>query len=126
MTVDPAIADAIRFSFFAVAGVGVALMLTVNVLAFRVLRPGKRLGFLWWHITAISSSFLCLMAVALDRSLERLGQGLTWHTVVTGVGLVLFTSAQAIIYNVERRRYAEKRALEQRRADLARELEPGA
>jgi hypothetical protein len=97
--------EIIRGLFFIVFGLGFAFMLATNVLAFKVLRPPKKLGFLWWHITSISVSFTLISSVALSRTLDRLSAGATWHTYVTAVGILLYAVAQAIIFNVERERY---------------------
>lgn len=104
------VVDVVRFLFVAVYGVGVAFMLVTNVLAFKVLRPPNKVGFLWWHITSISVSFVCLGLVALDRAVTRIGEAPTWRTYVTGVGLALFGVAQVIIFNVERTRYVQVKA----------------
>lgn len=86
-------------------GIGFAFMLATNVLAFKVLRPPKKLGFLWWHVTSISISFTLISLVALSRTLDRLGEGATWHTYATAIGISLYALAQTIIFNVERERY---------------------
>lgn len=108
--------DWIRILFVAVFGFGAALMLITNYVAFMVLRPPKQLGFLWWHVSAISLSFLCFGSVAISQTLERLnkdqGVGADWRTYVTALGVITFTVAQVIIFNVERRRLAHKIALE--------------
>lgn len=102
--------DLIRTLFFVVFGIGLAFMFATNVLAFKVLRPPKKLGFLWWHVTAISISFTLIGAVALSRSLDMLGQRATWETYATAVGISLYALAQTIIFNVERERYIIMRA----------------
>lgn len=110
------VADGFRFAFVAVFGLGAAFMLVTNFLAFMVLRPPKKLGFLWWHVSAISISFLCFGSVTISRTLERLDRNETvdvdWRTIVTGIGVITFTTAQVIIFNVERQRLAHNRAVE--------------
>lgn len=105
--------DLARYGFFATFGVGTAFMVATNVLAFLVLRPPKKIGFLWWHVTAISLSFLCFGSVVLSRTMNGLDNHLapTWHTYVTAVGVLTFTSAQVIIFNVERQRYVYFKSL---------------
>lgn len=98
--------DLIRYLDFAMFGVGCAFMFVTNVLAFHVLRPPKKLGFLWWHVTSISIAFLCLGSVAVQVAFNRLGDETSWRTPVTFVGLLLFMVAQSIIFTVERQRYA--------------------
>lgn len=104
--------DAVRLMLFGIFGVGVALMLATNVLAFVVLRPPKKLGFLWWHVAAISTSFLCLGTVDLYVVTTHFGDHATWRTVLTVIGIISFTVAQFIIFNVERARYSAKKVLE--------------
>lgn len=96
----------IRYLDFAMFGVGCAFMFITNVLAFRVLRPPKKLGFLWWHVTSISIAFVCLGSVAVQTAFSRLGEETSWRAPVTFVGLLLFMVAQIIIFSVERQRYA--------------------
>lgn len=102
--------DLIRVMIFAGFGLGVALMLVVNVLAFRVLRPPAKVGFLWWHVSGISVSFLCLGTVALERVVGRLGAPATWRTVVTFIGVAAFLASQIIIFGVERERMIVREA----------------
>ena len=102
--------DFVRYLDFAMFGMGSAFMLITNVLAYKVLRPPKRLGFLWWHVTAISISFLCLGSVSLHLAFSRLGEEPTWRTPVTFIGFLLFMIAQMIIFYVELQRYAARLA----------------
>ncbi len=97
--------EIIRGLFFVVFGIGFAFMCATNVLAFRVLRPPKKLGFLWWHVTSISISFTLISLVALSRALESSGQSSSWQTYATAAGISLYAVAQTIIFNVERERY---------------------
>lgn len=102
-----------RVAVFLVFGVGCGLMLMTNVLAFLVLRPPKRLGFLWWHVTAISVSYLCFGLIALHGVFQRMQAeaSVTWQLPVLVLGTVLFTTSQAIIFSVERARLATARAI---------------
>lgn len=104
--------DAVRLLIFACFGLGVAFMLVTNFVAYQVLRVPKKLGFLWWHVTAISISFLCLGTVAIERVVGALGQPLTWRTFTALVGVVTFAAAQLIIFGVERERLLHQRAAE--------------
>lgn len=102
--------DLVRMLILALYGTGCALMVITNVVAYMVLRVPQRLGFLWWHVAAISLSFLCLSSVALERVLGRFGETPSWRTWVTLVGVATFAVAQLIIYNVERQRLQQLRA----------------
>ncbi len=103
--------DFARVAIFAIFGVGVGFMALTNWIAFRVLRPPKQIGFLWWHVTAISVTVLCLGVVAVDRVVGRIGLPPNWYGWVTLVGSVLFCVSQIIIFRVERARLVEKQAL---------------
>lgn len=106
------LADFFRYGVFAFSGVGVGFMLITNWVAFRVLRPPKQLGFLWWHVTSISLSILCMGAVAMDNIVTRIGEPFTWRAPTMFVGTMLFAVAQVLIFKIERGRLVEKRALE--------------
>lgn len=106
------IADALRILIGVVAAIGVAFMCATNIIAFMVLRPPKRLGFLWWHVTSISISFLVLGVLALDDIYLRFGEDPSWRLPAGLGGFSLFATAQIIIFNVERSRYAQRRAME--------------
>lgn len=105
--------DVLRVLLFVPFGIGVGFMAITNVIAFLVLRSPrerKKVSFLWWHVTAISLSFLMLGVVALDNVYNRLGMEPTWRVPVTLVGTTLFMVAQIIIFNIERQRLVQKRA----------------
>ncbi len=102
------LADLLRFSIFALFGVGVGFMVMTNVMAYRVLRPPRRLGFLWWHVTAVSISVLCFGTVSVITVASRLGESVTWRSPVTLLGCLLFATSQAIIFRVERQRLVEQ------------------
>lgn len=102
--------DLIRILDFGMFGVGCAFMLVTNVLAYKVLRPYKKPGFLWWHVTSISISFLCLGSVAVSVAYAYLGQGPTWRTPTIFVGFLTFMIAQGIIFSVESQRYVARQA----------------
>ncbi len=102
------LADILRFLIFALFGVGAGFMLTTNLIAYRVLRPPRRIGFLWWHVTAVSIAMFCFGVVAVDRVVGRIGQSLSWHALVLLFGCILFAASQVIIFRVERQRLAEK------------------
>lgn len=114
--------DILRFAFFAVFGLGAAFMLATNVIAYKVLRPPQHLGFLWWHVTAISISFLCFGAVVLSKSYENLGKDdlveADWSTYVTALGVLTYTIAQVIIFQVERSRLTQKVAAARKHQDV--------
>lgn len=103
--------DIVRLASFAAFGLGVGFMVVTNYIAFRVLRPPHRIGFLWWHVTAISAAFLCFGVVAVERVVGRLGNPSTWYGWVTLVGAILFFVSQLLIFRVERARLVEKQAL---------------
>lgn len=105
-------ANALRYGVFISAGIGVGFMLMTNVIAFQVLRPPKKLGFLWWHVTSISLSFLMIGTVAMDNIVSRIGDPFTWRAPLMFVGTALYAVAQAIIFRVERSRLIQKKALE--------------
>jgi hypothetical protein len=113
------IPNVIRFVDFALFGVGCAFMLLTNVLAFRVLRPPKRLGFLWWHVTCISTAFVLLGAVVIDRAFDKLDSVATWQTVATFVGFLAFAIAQILIFGIEKQRYVATRAVAEHHGDTA-------
>lgn len=106
------LADAMRYAVFALSGIGVGFMLMTNFLAFKVLRPPKRLGFLWWHVTAISLSIMMIGAVALSDIVDRIGGPFTWRAPVMFVGTLLYATAQVIIFRVERQRLVAKRGFD--------------
>lgn len=93
---------------FGEAGAALAFMVGVNILALKVLRPPRKLGFLWWHITAVSISVICLSVVTLDVVAKHLGAPATWRTWVALVGFTLMLAAQVIIFHVERQRYLQR------------------
>lgn len=105
------VTNLIRYAYFAFFGFGVAFMLATNFMSFQVLRPPARMGFVWWHVSAISVSFLCFGVVIMEGVSRSLGSGLTWRTYVVGVGVLTFFAAQIIIFNVERQRWINKKAL---------------
>ncbi len=113
-----ALADVIRFVIFSTYGVGVGFMVMTNVIAYRVLRPPRRIGFLWWHVTAVSLAFLCFGVVAVQFVVGRIGQTLSWHGLVVLVGCLLFVTSQVIIFRVERQRLVEKLARQDLRGRL--------
>lgn len=102
--------DVVRYLDFAMFGVGFAFMLITNILAFKILRSPRRFGFLWWHVTSISVSFVCIGSVALDSAFSRLGEDPTWRTPLIFVGFLLFMISQMIIFTVELERYAARTA----------------
>lgn len=108
---DPVPFDLLRVLAFATFGVGVGIMVVNNALAFQVLRPRARLGFLWWHVTAISAAFLCIGVVGLESVAGRFGTSPTWHSPLFVLGCSLFAVAQVLIFRVERARLVDKRAL---------------
>jgi hypothetical protein len=103
--------DVLRLLVFATFGIGVGFMVVTNTISFRVLRPAHRLGFLWWHVSAVSTAFLCFGVVAVERVAGRLGDPSSWYGWVTLVGSVLFCVSQLLIFRIERARLVEKRAL---------------
>jgi hypothetical protein len=107
--------DALRLVTFAAFGIGVGFMVVTNSIAFRVLRPAHRLGFLWWHVTAVSIASLCFGVVAVERVAGKVGDPSSWYGWVTLIGSVLFCVSQLLIFRVERSRLVEKQAL--RRVD---------
>lgn len=102
--------DVLRFAIFGMFGIGVGFMLMTNVLSFWLLRPPKRLGFLWWHVTSISVSFVLIGIVATESAVSRIGAPPSWRTFLTLVGMFLFAVAQFLIFGVERKRLVEARA----------------
>lgn len=102
--------DVMRLLIFASFGIGIGFMVLTNMIAFMVLRPPKKLGFLWWHITSISLSFLCIGIVATERVAGDLGEPITWRTPLVLFGMLLYMVAQAIIFSVERQRLVLSRA----------------
>lgn len=100
-----------RFGVFAMFGVGAGFMVVTNLMAFSVLRPSKdKLGFLWWHVTAISLSFACIGLVAVEQVASKVGNPFGWRTLLVFVGMLLYVVAQVIIFSVERRRLISARA----------------
>lgn len=102
--------DVIRFIAFFTFGLGMGLCALTNVIAYKVLRPPERLGFLWWHVTSISLSFGCIGVVAVEAVASRLGNPPSWRGVVVLVGTTLFLVAQAIIFKVEKQRLVYQKA----------------
>ncbi len=99
--------DALRYVVFCLFGVGCGFMLITNIMAFRVLRPPRGLGFLWWHITAVSLSQLCYGGVAVVAVAGRLGGPIVWATPVVLLGSVVFATSQVLIFRIERQRFVE-------------------
>jgi len=114
--------DVYRVMLFVLFAVGSAFMVGTNILGFFVLRPPKKLGFLWWHVTAISLSFFLIGLVALSLVYERLNDphasDLTWESIFLGIGFSLFALAQVIIFQVEKSRYVHKKALHDERIPI--------
>lgn len=104
-------ADVFRYFIFVGFGAGCTLMVATNFVAFQTLKVPGRVGFLWWHVTSVSTAFLALGTVALDSVINRLGLEFRWQTLLTVVGVSLFFSSQLIIYKVERERLRHHRAL---------------
>ncbi len=104
--------DLLRLSVFALFGVGLGFMIMTNCIAFMILRPPKKLGFLWWHVTAISLSFVCLGVVATERVVGSLGDPPGWRSILVLIGMLLFATAQVIIFGVERQRFITNRAMQ--------------
>ncbi len=102
------LADLLRYAIFSLFGLGVGFMLITNVMAYMVLRPPRRLGFLWWHVTAVSIAMSCFGVVSVERVVGRLGNSLSWHAPVVLLGCVLFAVSQVIIFRVERQRLVDK------------------
>ncbi len=105
--------DLIRYWSFLTFGIGCGFMLLTNYISFRVLRPPKKVGFLWWHVTAVSVSFACLGFISVEYVGGKLGDPPGWRSGVVVVGTSLFALAQVLIFNVERSRLVQKRALGQ-------------
>ena len=103
--------DLTRYAVFLFFGVGLGFMALTNVLAFWVLRPAQKLGFMWWHVTSISLSFICIGVVATERVVSKIGDPPGWRTVLTLIGMALYAVAQVIIFGVERQRYITKNAM---------------
>lgn len=103
--------DLVRYAVFATFGIGTGFMLLTNGIAFRVLRPPQKLGFLWWHVTAISLSFLCISIVAIDTVAGKFGTMPGWRSALTLFGMTLYMTAQAIIFSIERQRLVVAKAM---------------
>lgn len=104
--------DIVRFATFAAFGIGLGFMVLTNLMAFMVLRPPKQLGFLWWHVTAVSLSFLCIGIVAVEGVSGRLNDPLGWRSGLVLAGMTLYMVSQAMIFSVERHRLVVSRASE--------------
>ncbi len=104
------LADLLRYVIFGLFGTGAGFMLMTNFMAYAVLRPPRRMGFLWWHVTAVSIAMSCFGVVAVEHVVGRLGNSLSWHAPVVLLGCVLFAVSQIIIFRVERQRLVEKAA----------------
>ncbi len=102
------LADLLRYAIFTLFGIGVGYMLITNVMAYSVLRPPRRLGFLWWHVTAVSIAVLCFGGVAVAAVAGRLGEPLIWASPVVLIGCVLFAVSQVLIFRIERQRLVDK------------------
>lgn len=105
-------ANVLRYGVFLTSGIGFGFMVMTNFIAFAVLRPPKKFGFLWWHVTSISLSFVLVGAVALDNIVERIGEPFTWRAPVMFIGTALYATAQFLIFKIERERLIQRRALE--------------
>lgn len=118
--------DIFRYAIFGLFGVGMGFMAITNVLAFKVLRPPKHLGFLWWHVISISLAFACMGLVSVERVTGQLGNPPSWRTWVTLSGVTLFAAAQIIIFRVERQRLVNHRAVQVAEAMLQAHTTAGA
>lgn len=96
--------DLVRLLVFGTFGVGIGLMVLTNLIAFQVLRPPKHLGFLWWHVTSVSISFLAIGIVAVEEVTSTLGNPPGWRSFLTLFGTTLYMISQFIIFKVERQR----------------------
>lgn len=104
------IADVLRIAAGVLLAATASLQLSIIIMAWYVLRPAHKLGFLWWHILAVALSSFGLAFVAVSGSWGRFGLHITWHLPATMFFLSLHLTALVIIYRVERARFAEKRA----------------
>lgn len=104
------IADVLRVAAGAMFTMSVAVQISIVFMAWQVLRPVHKLGFLWWHILAVALSTSGLAFVAVSGSWGRFGLHITWHLPATMFFLSVHLVALVIIYRVERSRLAEKRA----------------
>lgn len=102
--------DVLRVAIFAFFGIGLGFNIVTNYLAFQVLRPPKKIGFLWWHVTAISLSFIFISVAAIDRVIGQVGKPSTWISYLTVVGFLLYAVAQILIFQVERARFLQVQA----------------
>lgn len=105
--------DIFRGLVFLFAGVGAGFAIATNILAFKVLRPPKKLGFLWWHVTSVTVAFFLWGSVVLYYSLMRLGEPISWRTFASLGGAVVFAVSQTIIFTVERQRWFARRTVDE-------------
>lgn len=103
--------DYLRIATITLFGGGAGFMVLTNVIAFSVLRPPKKLGFLWWHVTSISLAWLMVGGSSAYVVFTNLGNPPGRITAFVLPGMALFFVAQVIIFMVERGRLASKRAL---------------
>ena len=104
--------DFFRFVVFAEAGMALAFMVGTNIMTWRVLRPPRKRGFLWWHVLTICLGVICISIIALERVAGHLGSPPTWRTWVTLSGMTLILAAQWIIYHVEHARLVYRKAID--------------
>ncbi len=104
--------DLFRFAVIAMSGSAIGVMLVVTWLAWGVLRPARPLGFLAWHILAITASIVPLVVVAADATIARLHQPVTWRLPTLLFSLVVLNVAMWIVYQIEWQRLVDKKARE--------------
>lgn len=103
--------DYLRIATICLFGVGAGFMVLTNFIAFMVLRPPQKLGFLWWHVTSISLAWLLVGGSAAYVVFTKLGDPPGLLTAFILPGMVLFAIAQVIIFTVERARLTAHRAM---------------
>lgn len=105
------LADLLRYTVVALAGAGLGMICVITAVAYHVLRPPQRLGFLVQHIIAIGIGVGGAMILLAEAVVGRLGQDVTWRLPATLAVLAIIDVALVVVYRIERRRLIEKRAL---------------
>lgn len=104
--------DLLRIAVIGATGLGIGLICVITVVAYSVLKPPAKLGFLVQHIIGIGIGVGGAMLLLAEFQLGRIGDPPTWRLPVTVAVISLIDMALVLVLRVERGRLVEKRAVE--------------
>jgi hypothetical protein len=102
--------DLLRVVVLVLAGGGIGAMLVITWLAFRVLHPPRRPGFLWWHVLTVTLAVSGLVVTTAGERLAMLQQPPDWRLPIALVSMVLLDIALVLIFRIEYERMVDKAA----------------